>query len=88
MVEETADNVRSIIPGDIAAAAILLDRGWGKAREMHEHSGSDSKPLEKIVREIVYMPPPGEIESIEDMDQPLEITFVRSNGNGSGRPNS
>ena len=55
---------------------------------MHEHSGSDSKPLEKIVREIVYMPPPGEIEPIEDMDQPLEITFVRSNGNGSGRPNS
>ena len=26
-------------PGDIAAAAILLDRGWGKAKEMHEHSG-------------------------------------------------
>src|SRR5215831_21060654 len=73
-------------PGDIAAAGPLLDRGWGKAKEMHEHSGSDSKPLEKIVREIVYMPPPGEIESIEDMDQPLEITFVRSNGNGSGRP--
>ena len=26
-------------PEDIAAAAILLDRGWGKAKEMHEHSG-------------------------------------------------
>ena len=26
-------------PGDIAAAAILLDRGWGKAKEMHEHPG-------------------------------------------------
>jgi hypothetical protein len=36
------------------------------------------------VREIVYMPPPDEIKSIEDMPQPLEITFVRSNGNGSG----
>jgi HlyD family secretion protein len=36
------------------------------------------------VREIVYMPPPGEIESIDDMPQPpLEITFVRSNGNGA-----
>ena len=55
---------------------------------MHEHSGPDSMPIKKIVREIVYMPPPGEIESIEDMDQPLEITFVRSNGNGSGGPNS
>jgi len=41
---------------------------------MHEHSGSDSKPLEKIVREIVYMPPPGEIESIEDRDQPPRIS--------------
>ena len=39
MVEDTAANVRPIIRGDIAAAAILLDRGWGKAKEMHEHSG-------------------------------------------------
>ena len=30
-------------PGDIAAAAILLDRGWGKAKEMHEHSGRVSR---------------------------------------------
>jgi len=43
----------------------------------------------KIVNEIVYMPPPDKIKSIEDMPQPpLEITFVRSNGNGSGGPNS
>jgi len=41
------------------------------------------------VNEIVYMLPPDEIKSIKDMPQPpLEITFVRSNGNGSGRPNS
>ena len=26
-------------PVDIAAAAIILGRGWGKAKEMHEHSG-------------------------------------------------
>jgi hypothetical protein len=38
--------------------------------------------ITKIVREIVHMPPPDQIESIEDMAQPLEITFVRSNGNG------
>jgi len=56
---------------------------------MHEHSGPDSNPIEKIVREIVYMPPPDEIESIEDMpQQPLKISFVRSNGNGSGGRNS
>jgi hypothetical protein len=39
VVEDTAANVRPHHPGDIAAAAILLDRGWGKAKEMHEHSG-------------------------------------------------
>ena len=60
-----------------AAAKVLLDRGWGKAKEMHEQSGLDSQPIQKIVREIVHLPPPGEIESIEDMNQPLEITFVR-----------
>jgi hypothetical protein len=27
----------------------------------------DSEPITKIVREIVHMPPPDEIESIEDM---------------------
>jgi hypothetical protein len=69
----------------IGLPQILLDRGWGKAKETYAHSGPDSTPIKKIVREIVYMPPPGEIESIGDMPQPpLEITFVRSNGNGRG----
>jgi hypothetical protein len=54
----------------IAAAAILLDRGWGKAKEMHEHSGPDSKPIEKIVREIVYLPPDGP-KPLEDEDEPV-----------------
>jgi hypothetical protein len=45
----------------------MLGRCWGKAKEMHEHSGPDSMPIKKIVREIVYLPPPDEIESIEDM---------------------
>jgi hypothetical protein len=56
-----------------------------KPAQILEHSGPDSNPIEKVVHEIVYRPPPDEIESIEDMpQQPLEITFVRSNGNGSG----
>jgi hypothetical protein len=50
----------------IAAAAILLDRGWGKAKEMHEHSGPDSNPIKKIVHEIVYMPPPGQNVTIDN----------------------
>jgi hypothetical protein len=38
--------------------------------------------------EMYYHSPPDEIKSIKDMPQPpLEITFVRSNGNGSGGPN-
>src|SRR5262249_15510753 len=72
----------------VAAAKVLLDRGWGKPKQAVDHTGLDHVPIEKIVREIVYMPPPGEIEPIEDVDQPLETTFVRSNGNGSGGVNS
>jgi hypothetical protein len=37
---------------------------------MHEHSGPDSKPIEKIVREIVYLPPDGP-KPLEDEDEPV-----------------
>jgi hypothetical protein len=75
--------------GDMQALKELADRLDGKPAQILEHSGPDSNPIKKIVREIVYMAPPGEIEPIEDMPQPpLEITFVRSDGNGSGGPNS
>jgi hypothetical protein len=37
---------------------------WGPAQAL-EHSGPDSNPIQKIVNEIVYMPPPDEIKSIE-----------------------
>jgi len=75
--------------GDMQAIKELADRLDGRPAQSLEHSGPDRNPIEKIVNEIVYMPPPGEIKSIEDMPQPpLEITFVRGNGNGSGGPNS
>ena len=75
--------------GNMQAIKELADRLDGRPAQILEHSGPDSNPIEKIVREIVYMPPPDEIESTEDMpQQPLEITFVRSNGNGSGGRNS
>ena len=61
----------------IAAAAILLDRGWGKAKEMHEHSGLDGKPIEKIVHEIVYLPPPQDRIPAED---PVPALVWRGNG--------
>jgi len=79
--------------GDMQAIKELADRLDGRPAQILEHSGPDSNPIDalatKIVNEIVYMPPPDKIKSIEDMPQPpLEITFVRSNGNGSGGPNS
>ena len=79
--------------GDMQAIKELADRLDGRPAQILEHSGPDSNPIDalatKIVNEIVYMPPPDKIKSIEDMPQPpLEITFMRSNGNGSGGPNS
>ena len=65
--------------GDMQAIKELADRLDGRPAQILEHSGPDSEPITEIVREIVHMPPPDEIESIEDMpQQPLDITFVRS----------
>jgi hypothetical protein len=49
---------------------VMLDRGWGKAKEMHEHSGPDSQPIQKIVHEIVHLPPDGP-KPVEDKDEPV-----------------
>ena len=82
-------HIEKAAAGDMQAIKELADRLDGKPAQMLEHSGPDSEPITKIVNEIVYMPPPDKIKSIEDMPQPpLEITFVRGNGNGSGGPNS
>jgi hypothetical protein len=72
----------------IAAAAILLDRGWGKPKEMHEHSGPDSQPISRIVNEIVHVNvSPEEISAAEDEPVLIEWRRVRD-GNGSGGPHS
>jgi hypothetical protein len=63
----------------IAAAAILLDRGWGKAKEMHEHSGPDSQPIQKIVREIVHLQPPPQQDVLPAGD-PQPVLIWRGNG--------
>jgi hypothetical protein len=65
----------------IAAAAILLDRGWGKAKEMHEHSGPDSKPITKIVHEIVHVHETR--EEILAAEEPVLIEWSGVRGNGS-----
>jgi hypothetical protein len=55
--------------GDMQAIKELADRLDGRPAQILEHSGSDSKPITKIIYEIVHMPPPDEIKSIEDMPQ-------------------
>ena len=77
-------HIEKAAAGDMQAIKELADRLDGRPAQILEHGGPDSEPITEIVREIVHMPPPEEINSIEDMTQPLEITFVRSNGNGSG----
>ena len=71
MMEETAPH-----RARVAAAIAILDRGWGKPKEIHE--APDGRRLEKIVHEIVYMPP---IDTAGDA-RPPELTW---NGNGNGR---
>jgi hypothetical protein len=38
----------------VAAAKVLLDRGWGKPKEMHHSEVDDNKTL-KVVNEIVHV---------------------------------
>src|SRR5262245_27725413 len=39
----------------VAAAKVLLDRGWGKPKEMHHSEADDNKTLLKGVNEIVHV---------------------------------
>ena len=72
-------HIEKAAAGDMQAIKELADRLDGRPAQILEHSGPDSEPITEIVREIVHMPPPDEIKSIEDMpQQPLDITFVRS----------
>ena len=66
---------------------LVLDRLDGKPAQTLEHSGPDSNPIKKIVREIVYMPPPGENVTIDNAlpadDEPVLIWH----GNGKDGAN-
>jgi hypothetical protein len=57
-------------------AEILLDRGWGKPTEQ-VHVDAPQQ-LQRIVREIVHVPPGG-VQFDEPKDgEPLDVTFVRA----------
>src|SRR5262249_52721292 len=63
----------------IVAAKVLLDRGWGKPKEMHHSEVDDNKTLLKVVNEIVHVY--ATREQIEFNDQtPLLRTNPRKKG--------
>jgi hypothetical protein len=76
-------HIEKAAAGDMQAIKELADRLDGKPGQILEHNHADSEPITKIVREIVHTwPSPEELHSEDG------ITFERSNGNGSGEPDS
>ena len=57
----------------VAAAKVLLDRGWGKPKEMHYSVVDDNKPLLKVVNEIVHVHETREQIEFNDQTPLLEI---------------
>jgi hypothetical protein len=76
-------HIEKAAAGDMQAIKELADRLDGRPAQILEHNNADSEPITKIVREIVHTwPSPEELHSEDG------ITFERSNGNGSGEPDS
>src|SRR5262245_2789925 len=69
-------HIEKAAAGDMQAIKELADRLDGRPGQILEHSVPDSKPITKIVREIVHIT----AEQALANDAPLEITFVRSDG--------
>jgi hypothetical protein len=57
----------------VAAAKVLLDRGWGKPKEMHHIDVDDNKTLVKVVNEIVHVHETREQIEFNDQTPLLEI---------------
>ena len=56
----------------VAAAKVLLDRGWGKPKEMH-HSEVDGNKTLKVVNEIVHVHETREQIEFRDQTPLLEL---------------
>ena len=65
----------------VAAAKVLLDRGWGKPKEMHHSEVDDNKPLLKVVNEIVHVYETREQIEFKDQTPLLEINPSKKGGN-------
>ena len=70
----------------IAAAKVLLNRGWGKPKEMHHSEVDDNKTLLKVVNEIVHVHETREQIELRDQTPLLELTPEDTDGNGSKSP--
>ena len=67
----------------VAAAKVLLDRGWGKPKEMHHSEVDDNKTLLKVVNEIVHVHETREQIEFRDQTPLLELTPEDTDDNGS-----
>src|SRR5262249_44658128 len=65
----------------VAAAKVLLDRGWGKPKEMHHSEVDDNKTLLKVVNEIVHVYETREQIEFKDQTPMIEITPNKNAGN-------
>ena len=63
----------------VAAAKVLLDRGWGKPKEINEVDGN--KTLLKVVNEIVHVYETREQIEFNDQTPLLEINPSKNGGN-------
>src|SRR5262247_1011022 len=69
MMEQTSPPMARIV-----AAKVLLDRGWGKPKEMHHSGVDDNKTLLKVVNEIVHVHETREQIEFRDQTPLLELT--------------
>ena len=78
-------HIEKAAAGDMQAIKDLADRLDGRPAQVLEHSGPDSEPITRIVREIVHVNvSPEEISAAEDEPVLIDWRGVRD-GNGSAR---
>ena len=65
----------------VAAAKALLDRGWGKSKEMHDIRTGDGETVVKVVNEIVHVHETREQIEFNDQTPLLEINPSKNGGN-------
>ena len=67
----------------VAAAKLLLDRGWGRPSETHHIDVNGETSLLKVVNEIVHVHETREQIEFRDQTPLLELAPEDSDGNGS-----